>query len=426
MPQPPGHQWDRQRQRHQQVPCRKPEAEHGRREEARDEELRAERGGAQAGRQLDLANGGQDAREPVAVGPPQQPEPAEGEQDDRRPAQQPVLAVDEQRNEAVGALEIAAREGGVGRGLPGVVRGVGRGTPVEGLVQADVERGAEERHLHGADCQRPPPHTPQRARRQVADHEPGGEELRAEPREHPEQGEAAEGLPPARPRVEPQREQRGAGEGGPGGQLRVDRRGVGQDGRTEPHRQRRADRPRVRNHPPREPIRGRQGERGDRSEEQLDALGPGERIGRGDQQREAESERLVQLDGRLLAVLVELIGVEVVVGAGGVLVAHVDVAVFHERLGGEQVVGLITAVVGIAERVEPERGGVGAEEEEPQRGRASHGGVLPHRRGGRRAGHEGHSLGAVRSRPQQPSARAMTICCTSSVPSPIVRILASR
>ena len=27
---------------------------------------------------------------------------------------------------------------------------------------------------------------------------------------------------------------------------------------------------------------------------------------------------------------------------------------------------------------------------------------------------------------QQPSARAITICCTSSVPSPIVRILASR
>jgi hypothetical protein len=28
--------------------------------------------------------------------------------------------------------------------------------------------------------------------------------------------------------------------------------------------------------------------------------------------------------------------------------------------------------------------------------------------------------------PQQPSARAITICCTSSVPSPIVRIFASR
>ena len=57
-----------------------------------------------------------------------------------------------------------------------------------------------------------------------------------------------------------------------------------------------------------------------------------------------------------------------------------------------------------------------------------HGTVLvvddePNRRGGR-----AHPASVLRPADggQQPSWRAMTICCTSSVPSPMVRILASR
>ena len=45
----------------------------------------------------------------------------------------------------------------------------------------------------------------------------------------------------------------------------------------------------------------------------------------------------------------------------------------------------------------------------------------------REPGSRHREAGAVRVAPaQQPSCRAITICCTSSVPSPIVRILASR
>ena len=52
-----------------------------------------------------------------------------------------------------------------------------------------------------------------------------------------------------------------------------------------------------------------------------------ERVGGGDEQREADAVRLVQPPLGLLAVLVELVGVEVGVGARGVLVVHVHVAV---------------------------------------------------------------------------------------------------
>ena len=59
------------------------------------------------------------------------------------------------------------------------------------------------------------------------------------------------------------------------------------------------------------------------------------------------------------------------------------------------------------------------------RGRATHVLTLEPGRGGR--GLRLHlRLGRLSEGAQQPSWRAITICCTSSVPSPIVRILASR
>ena len=84
--QPPGDQRDRQRQRREQVTRREPEAEHRRGEQGRDEQLRAERGGADGRGELDLARARQRAREPVAVRAPEQPEPAEGEQRRRAPS----------------------------------------------------------------------------------------------------------------------------------------------------------------------------------------------------------------------------------------------------------------------------------------------------------------------------------------------------
>jgi hypothetical protein len=68
----------------------------------------------------------------------------------------------------------------------------------------------------------------------------------------------------------------------------------------------------------------------------------------------------------------KLVGVELGVGALPVLVAHVHVAVVDDRVGREQVVRLVARVVGAGERVEPERGGVDAEEQQPEGKGATH------------------------------------------------------
>jgi hypothetical protein len=304
---------------------------------------------------------------------PEQPEPGEREHEHRRPAKQSVFAVDEERDQAVRALEVPARERGVRGGLLTDVGGVGRGAPVEGLVQPHVEGDAEQGELDGPEGERPPPHPPERPRRQEADHHAGGHELRTEPREHAEQGEAAKRVAPARAVVEPQREKGPAGQRGPGAQLGVDRRAVREEGRAQPDGQRGAERPRVGHHAEREPVGERHGQRRDRRQEQLDALRAAERVGGGDQEREAQAVRLVETTVRLLAVPVQVVRVEVVVRPGGVLVLDVDIAVLDKRLGGEQIVRLVAGVVGVAERVESEGRRVGGEEEEPEGRRPSHG-----------------------------------------------------
>jgi hypothetical protein len=355
------------------MPRREPEAEHGGGDEGRDQKLHADRGGAEPSGQLDLADRGHGAREPIAAGAPEQPQPREGEQEDRRPAEQAVLAVEEERDQTIGPLQVAARERGVGGRLARDIGGVGGGTAVQGLVDPHVQRHAEERQLDGADGEGSPAHPPQRPRAEVADDEPGREELGAEPGEHPEQREAAERVPPAWAVVEPQGEQRGAGERGARSQLGVDRGAVGEERRAQSHRQSRPDRPRVGHHPQRQPVGQRHGKGANRRQEQLDPLRPAERVGRGDQERKARAVGLVQLPLRLLAVLVQLVRVEVVVGAGAVLVVYVQVPVFDDRLRREKIVGLIAAVVGVPEGIQPDGGGVDTEEQEPEGGGPSHG-----------------------------------------------------
>jgi hypothetical protein len=64
------------------------------------------------------------------------------------------------------------------------------------------------------------------------------------------------------------------------------------------------------------------------------------------------------------------LGVPVAVGARGVLVAEVEVAVGDDRLGDEQVVRLVAAVVAVRGRVAAQRRRVDRDEEEPEPGEA--------------------------------------------------------
>jgi hypothetical protein len=74
-----------------------------------------------------------------------------------------------------------------------------------------------------------------------------------------------------------------------------------------------------------------------------------------------------------LAVHVERVGVEVRVLARLEVVEHVEVAVARERLRSEQVVGLVARVIGPAERVEAERGGIRGEQRQPEQSAAGEG-----------------------------------------------------
>ena len=82
----------------------------------------------------------------------------------------------------------------------------------------------------------------------------------------------------------------------------------------------------------------------------------------------------VQPPHRLHTLRLEHQGVEGGVLARRVLVEHVEIAVLDQRLGSQQVVRLVAAVVGAGEGVEPERPGVHREQQEPEEG-----GARPHR-----------------------------------------------
>ena len=104
-----GNERNRHWQAGQQVARREPEAEHSRRHECGHHELSAERGGAERGRELDVAHLRHRLRQPLAMRAPEPPEAGEGQREHRRPAQQPVVAVEEEGHEAVAALHVAAR-----------------------------------------------------------------------------------------------------------------------------------------------------------------------------------------------------------------------------------------------------------------------------------------------------------------------------
>jgi hypothetical protein len=208
-----------------------PEAEHGGREEGGNEQLRAERRRAQRRRELDLAQLRHGAGEPVAVGAPQPPEPREREQEDRRPAQQPVVPVDEESYQAVDALEVAAGEGRVGGRLARDVGRVRCGTAVKRLVHPHEDSDAEQRQLDRADGERATSCPPQGPGGHETDDQPGGHELGAEPGQEAEQGEAAERVQAARPRVEPDREQSRRGDRRARRELGIDGAPVGEERR---------------------------------------------------------------------------------------------------------------------------------------------------------------------------------------------------
>src|SRR6185312_5997134 len=141
-------------------------------------------------------------------------------------------------------------------------------------------------------------------------------------------------------------------------------------GSARPRAPRRAPRGRA----PPAPPGGRRAppQRGDRGEEQLHAAGAADRVRGRDQQREAHAVRLVQPPVGGTPVRPELVRIELGVGAMPVLVADVDVAVVDDRVRREQVVRLVASVVGAGERVEPDRGGVDAEEQQPEGEGATH------------------------------------------------------
>jgi hypothetical protein len=367
-----GHQRDRQRQTGEQVPRWKPEAEHRRRHERRHQQLSAQRGGAQRGRELDPADPRHSLGEPLAVRAPQPPQPGEGQREHRRPAQQPVLAVDEQRDQPVAALEIAAREGGLGRRFARRLGGVRRRPAVERLVERHEQRDGEQRELDRAHRQCPAPRPPESARRDQADQRARRHELRAQPRKGTEQREAQERLRAHDALAKPQREQRRPGQCRARGQLRVDGAPIGHERWAEPDTQRRAECPRVRCHTQREPVRQRHRQRRDRGEEQLDGLRAADGVGGRDQERKADPVRLVPPTLGLAAMRVQLVGVEAGVGALGVLVAHVHVAVVDDRLRRQQVVRLVAPVVGGTEGVQADGGRVDAEQQQPEGKGATH------------------------------------------------------
>ena len=96
------------------MPRREREPEHGGGEERRDQELRAERERAEERRRVGPGVLRQRPREVLVARAHEQPHADADEREDGCPTQEAELAVDEERDEPVGALEVAAGEARVG------------------------------------------------------------------------------------------------------------------------------------------------------------------------------------------------------------------------------------------------------------------------------------------------------------------------
>ena len=372
MAQSPGHERQRERQGSHEVSWREPEAEHRGGEEGRDHELGGKRERADGRRALGLPQRGDDAREPLAAGAVQQPRAEQPHDEDRGPAQQPEVAVEEQRRQAVDPADIVERLAGLGRRLALEVGRVRRRAPVQALVDAHVEGGGEQGELDAADRKQRAAGAPQRPDRKSADHEAGWDELEPEPGQGADQRKAAEGGAARRPRLEARGEQCRPGQRGRRRDLRVDGASVRDQRGGDADREGRPERPGVRRHPQRKEICQGHAQRRQRRHQQLHALRSCGGEGGRHEQREAGAVWLVEAPVRCAAVPVELVGVEVAVVAVAVAIRDVEVAVVDQRLRGEQVVRLVAAVVRVPEDVKPEGRRVDGEQQDPQRGRPRH------------------------------------------------------
>ena len=320
-----------------------------------------------AARDLGVEALGGEPRHPRAARAPQQPGREEAQREHRRPAQQAVVAVDPQRRQARHALQVVDRETGARRAVARSVGGVGREAAEEAVVEREVEDERAEHHLGGGDRRKPAASARGPAHEQHRDRQAGERVLGPEPGQRGQQHGAAERVAKPRALAQRQRRQRRAGQQRAGGQLGMDARGVGERGRGEPGQQGGRRRPRLGHHPAREQCGEHEAERRDRGEEELDEGRAAERVGGRDQQREADAVRLVAAPERELPVGRQRAGIEARVGARRVLVAQVEVAVGDDRLGGEQVVRLVAAVLRAGEGVDPERRRVGGEQDRPER-----------------------------------------------------------
>ena len=120
--------------------------------------------------------------------------------------------------------------------------------------------------------------------------------------------------------------------------------------------------------------RGRQGERQgrERGDDQLRPGRSGERVARRDKQGEADLGGLRSPAVREPSGGREVALVEVLPGAGAVLVGQVDVAVGDDRLREQQAARFALAVVAGRPGSEPERARVDGEQDEPEDRRPSH------------------------------------------------------
>ena len=251
--------------------------------------------------------------------------------------------------------------------------GDGRREPSEEpVVDRHEQNRREQQDLGGDEHREAPRPAAQPAHHRQRDDGARQREREPEPGQRGERDRGARDPADAWQVAQAQREDRREREQRARGELRRDRGAVGQRRRREPARERRGARPRLRHDPPRERPAEREGERRDRRQEQLHRERPAERVRRRDEQRKPDAVRLVGLPVRQPPVALEHVRVPVAIRARRVLVAQVDVVVGDDRLGRQQVVRLVAAELRSPERVQPDRRGIGREQDEPDGGGTAH------------------------------------------------------
>ena len=230
---------------------------------------------------------------PLAPRAPQQPQAPQRQRGERRPAQQPVVAVDPQPDQAVGAVQPPVQRVRQDRARrPGASAASGARPPYRrALTEAKtIEREEHDLERHQAADAPAPAREPARDRER---HDRRRDQLGGpQPRQRgrPARRRAAPcACAGGRARAAPRSTRRPAAAAG--GQLGRDRGGVGQRRRREPGDDGRGRRVRLGHQPPRDADGERERQRRDRGQEQLDRHRPAERVGGRDEQREAGARR---------------------------------------------------------------------------------------------------------------------------------------